>query len=429
MIFLPTMRRQIFNSFLVIIGVFGVMGGVMLAALSVTSNTGPAMLHLNFDSIEAAEKMQEAWNALRFPNDFGNLPQQAAIEQFDKYLAYEESRLTEDGEAQIVNGLRGTWERVKLSPRHISNVDFRTTHEYLRMLVEVNTSAMFARVARAKNISIIILICNGIALIITLFYAIYLSDTLATKLSLPLKAIAEALRVKPSLDRNLKLPVPSSLEMRILIRELRQLWDSLVAANKINVAELLQQKLKLETLFDSVEDAFLVLSSDQVVTHCNHLAERMIGIPVNLIVGQAFNDLSTAGDNYMMLRDLTNQKGDHEAEVEMLIDGRKYHFLVRSRRIKGRAGETVGRLILLHDITEKKQRERIRAEFEGLLTVELTEPLQAASKAIASLIEKKGNLDEAGQEALDLLNRSVTRVSAITQQFANKEESLGPRNS
>jgi PAS domain S-box-containing protein len=414
---LPTLRRKILTSMLAMVAVFGGFGVLMIIALSAAGSIPPALVHLNYDSIEAANQMQRSWNALRFPDYFPDLQAAEAVKLFDNALSLAESRVTEPGETETIAGIRQLWEKERLSPLGIDRADFTAMHRLLTTLVTLNETGMFMRVNSAKHLSYVVLALSAAVLLLTLIAALYLSDTYATRLSSPLKGIAEALHARPGLDKRLKLPTPTTLELRILIREIRRLWDSLQEVNKVNVSEIVQQKGRLETLLASVEDAFLVLDVNGVVTNCNRLMERLVGLPAMAIVGQPWADLSTASDNYLLLRDLIGQGSDQETEVQMTVDGRRLSFTLRCRPIRNPGGEAAGRLVLLRDITEKRLRERLRAELIDLLSHELKTPIQSLGMAAEMLAKHKNELDPTLQFFVETINEDVNRIRAVALQF------------
>ena len=71
---------------------------------------------------------------------------------------------------------------------------------------------------------------------------------------------------------------PASLALNdILTSELTRLWERVSESEKVNVREIVQQKSKLESVLESVEDALLVVDQNGTISHANALALTLIG--------------------------------------------------------------------------------------------------------------------------------------------------------
>ena len=420
---LPTFRRKILSYMLLVVAVFGGLGLVMIVALAVSGSVPPALIHLNYDSIEAADHMKEAWTALRLPTEFARLPQPQAQKQFAAALAFAQGNVTEAGEKEVVTKISRQWSTYLSSPGGIREGDFIAMHHLLGQLVAINERGMFERVAAAKQLSRLMLAFAAVVLVITALAAVYLADTFATRLASPIKDLAEALHTRPSLDRTLKLPPPSNIELRILIREVRRLWDSLAANEKLNVTKIIHQKGQLETVLASVEDAFIVLDQVGKVSHCNLLMEQLLGLPHDQIIGCNWTDLPTSRAAYLELRERFAGSAEQESEIELAIEDKAYHFSLRSRRILARGSDLVGRLMLLRDITEKRQRDRLKAQLVDLLSHELKTPIQSLGMAAEMLHRRRAELPEDLQLFSETINEDVMRIRAVALQFTQASQS------
>src|SRR5476649_681158 len=76
-----------------------------------------------------------------------------------------------------------------------------------------------------------------------------------------------------------------------------------------------------------------------------------------------------------------------------------------------------GKLYLLHDVTERRQTEKLRREFIGVLSHELKTPLQSLSVCSQLLHEHKSSLNEDGQLLVDTINEDVSRIRAVANDF------------
>ena len=428
---LPTLRRKIFRSFGFLIGLYAVLGFLLLASVRISTKTTPKMLHLNYDSISAANRMSEAWNALQFSDyapsdDSKKAPRKAlakAAEQFEEALRFEESNITEPGEREAAQAIRKEWDRVKAEGYQVTPIAGRIVREKFRKLIDVNELGMFGLAQYNERLSDQVLIGTLIYFLLSLVVSIFFADNLAQRLSRPLKSIAEALHRRPGMNRKLKLPEPTNLEVLVLTSELQHLWERLSETDRLNVTEIVKQKTKLETLLESVEDGLLVLDEDGSASHCNAFFAGLIGLKVDQVVGSRWTDLNSLDSNYLKLRTTLRPEMPEGQQVDLDWKQTHAYFSARSRKIASEGKGAAGTLFLIHDITEKKQREKFRAEFIDLLSHELKTPLQSLGTASELLSAQKKDFSEDTKILIDTVAEDVERIRAVAQEFVQVTQS------
>ncbi len=423
---LPTLRRKILKSFSTIILLYAVLGIFLVASVFLSNSTTPKMLHVNYDSIAASDQMREAWNALDRPDRFPNHPSSFWMNQFEKAISFEESNITEPGEKEIAQGIRTNWENYKNSKKDLVTISlnqFSNMNQLLTNLVRVNEKGMFGLTEENANLSQKVLIFAIIYFLITLVLALLIADGLANRLSRPLKSIAEALQRRPEIGKRLKLVEPNSLELLILSNELKRLWEQVVESQRINIREILEQKQKLETLLESVEDALLVLDLEGNIAHYNQYFLALINLSSEQVIKQCWTDLPTTNENYLKLRSALQEDMPTSIELELVKDHSIRHYSARVRKINSSSGTPIATLFLIHDITEKKQRDRFRAEFIDLLSHEIKTPLQSLGTASEFLITHKELLPPDIVPFAETISEDVERIRAVANEFVQVTQS------
>ena len=67
MIVLPTMHKRIRRTFLRLVFLFGALGALLLAGISIAGRVPSELIRMNYDSIAYAQEMVRAMNGIRFP--------------------------------------------------------------------------------------------------------------------------------------------------------------------------------------------------------------------------------------------------------------------------------------------------------------------------------------------------------------------------
>jgi signal transduction histidine kinase len=352
---------------------------------------------------------------------------------FENSLRFEESNITEPGEKEIAQAIRHNWDLNQDGTGNLSLHEFSKMDELLSQLVEVNEKGMFGLAQANTSLSRKVLIGGIIYFLVTLVFGFLLADGLATRLSRPLKSIAEALHRRPVIGRKLKLIEPNTLELLILNTELSKLWERVNESEKVNIQEVVQQKTKLETVLGSVEDGLLVVDANGKVSHANDCLLELIELSTEQVHGQGWRDLPSTGENYLKLRALLRDDMSEASEIDLRLKSAVHQFSARSRKIvgpgpgpgpgPGNDGTVIATLFLLHDITEKRQREKFRAEFIDLLSHELKTPLQSLGTASELLEAKKEELPETIKPLIETIHEDVERIRAVASEFVQVTQS------
>ncbi len=402
-------------------GTFGVAGcALLLWSVVVAANITPRLLHVNYDSINAALQMREAWSAIRHPLEHPTKSKPQFVVQFESALAFEKGNLTEHGESEIALAIEKLWKDARAAEMTtpISEKSFIQLDEYLGRLIELNRAGMFKAAEKAQELKANTLKVTLFFFLVGLLVMFYRADTVATSLADPLKRIAETLRSKPKPGEKLRLPTqPNSLELRILIQEIRNLWERVSEADRTNVEEIVRQSQKLQAVLSSVEDAVVVFGERGLITQGNDKMLSLIDLARENVIGHYWNDLPSMSENYLKLREVLTPELSDEKVFELTTDTGVESYSGRVRPVLGEDGQELAKVYLLHNITEKRQRERLKAEFIGVLSHELKTPLQSLGTASELLVNKKQQFDEDTQLLVDTIQEDVARIRGVTNDF------------
>lgn len=415
---LPPLRKRILRGYLAIVALFGLMGVFfVVSSVYIMAGITPKMIHSNYDSIEATRKMQQAWNALHFPGAYPALSKEEWIKQFNTSLSFEKSNITEPGESLIADRIGLLWNQWKQKGEADELIP--EMNDLFERLTVLNERGMFQLVVREGHIRRAVVTGSALFYLFTFIVTLLIVDSLSTRMAKPLKDIAEVLRSKIKPGDILRLPEPNSLEIRILNEELSSLWERVSRADQLNLERIVRQRNQLETLLSSVEDAVIALDNKGRITHVNHRMAQLIGLDTGSVTGVLWDDLPSASSNYFKLREVFRERRQEGAPVFELDtkEEKTGSFEARIREIYSHGGELASTIFLLHDVTEVRQRERLKAEFIGVLSHELKTPLQSLGTAAELLAQKKDAFDERTRFLIETLLSDVDRIRSVANQF------------
>jgi signal transduction histidine kinase/DNA-binding response OmpR family regulator len=170
------------------------------------------------------------------------------------------------------------------------------------------------------------------------------------------------------------------------------------------VADLQNEKNKVETILSEVAEVVLVVDEGKRILLCNRSARRAFHLDADGAAGRRVDEVISDQDFVMLLdRPLD---ADHFINEEItLSDGRTLSASVS--RVNG-----VGYAIVMHDITHLKEIDRIRSEFVTAVSHDLRTPLTTIQGYI-DLLPRAGPLTEQQQDYLVRMQRSLSAVGDL----------------
>src|SRR5262249_46588428 len=126
----------------------------------------------------------------------------------------------------------------------------------------------------------------------------------------------------------------------------------------------------------------------------------------------------TFSPNYIKLRSFLTSDLNPNNSIELDLEGLKVIMAARYREIVGEdESAKMGSLFLLHDITQKLGKQRLKEEFISVLSHELKTPLQSLSTASDLLERQKSKVDESLRILVETVYEDVARIRAIANDF------------
>lgn len=178
--------------------------------------------------------------------------------------------------------------------------------------------------------------------------------------------------------------------------------------------ELAEEKEKTEAILINMADGLLVLDPEHCILTANGVAEKMLDFRLSELSGQAISLKQLENPLWRCIHEIT---GSSETPVSALVDVRAPHsesilaIQAHSARIKNQAGQNLGTVIVLRDITALKEIERMKSRFIAGVTHELKTPLSIIALHSRNLSAYFDRLSEA--KRFELLRSIQSQVSLL----------------
>lgn len=427
----PSLRNRIRNGTLAMLIIALMLGGLALPEVHKLGGGIRATLYRNYVSIEAAQHIHAAlWNlqlAERDGKTASVLPR--SREQFNHWMAVEESALSEEREPALAHdidqrGRRLFDELARGGAVTAHDDEFAALHDGLDRLIEINRDAMFRADSRATRMSDRLTYEFGAGLLMLLLLGAALSWTLAWNISKPLAELTDRLRSFSLRGPSLRLSKQPLAELDAVAAEFNKMAERLEQFEKLNVDRLVYEKNKTEAIIESIEDGIVLIDSEGVVTHINEVAAIILGVERGEALGSNFDDLNSTHPHYRRvraaLRAAAHQPLDSQrVEVDLHVRGREHSYVLKPVPLRQGDGTSFGTILILQDITYLRDKDRARSNLVATLSHELNTPLTSLALSAELLERAKQNFDPKQRELLTTIVEDVTRIRNLANDLLN----------
>lgn len=251
--------------------------------------------------------------------------------------------------------------------------------------------------------------------------ALVFSMVFAEKLVLPLRRFVDAARKISSGEYAVQLSVETSDELGELAVEFNSMAAQLRQYHIMNVHRIVTEKNRADAILASIEDGLVVFDINRKVTGINPAGCRILGVQFKdgdqLSCEQLIAD---ANVNRLIAETISSGQPPAISEEQWIttitgISGPR-HYLVSATPVGGRDVPLAGVVVLLRDITQLREVERLKSEFVMAASHELRTPLTSLSMSVDLLLEHATQyLPERERELLTAAHDEVNRLKHMVQ--------------
>lgn len=205
---------------------------------------------------------------------------------------------------------------------------------------------------------------------------------------------------------------------QVTVPEDEELGRLAMALNRmsIEVREKIQQISsdgeRLRGILAGMVEGVLVLDRDGRILLANHALESMFNLSPGAAVGASCAEVIRHHDLNEFLSSVFASRGESRIEITTHAPPLRV-YTVQASIVRDAAGETLGAVLVFHEITELKRLEMIRKDFVANVSHELKTPLTAIKGFIEALTDGAKNDPGQADRFLDILRRETDRLDAI----------------
>jgi PAS domain S-box-containing protein len=172
------------------------------------------------------------------------------------------------------------------------------------------------------------------------------------------------------------------------------------------------EKLRIESIVQSMEDAVMAVDSNKKVVMINRVAERIFFLDMEHAMGKPLGPILASGDIISNFNLVLSEKKITKTEVKLMIGNKEHIFLAVFAPIIDEKDEAAGSVAVFRDITEIKELDKMKSEFLNMVSHELRTPLTPI-QAYSELMMVRNVDSEKVKKYADIINKETQRLGSL----------------
>ena len=327
---------------------------------------------------------------------------------------------SEEAPVKMDNHARRPEIRVALEGRSGAATRYSTTLQQEMMYVAlpvrsndqiigcVRTALPIASVDKALETVLFHVINSGI--LIALIAAL-ISLWVSRRISRPLVEMKRGAERFAGGELDRRLPVYKGEEMGGLAEAMNQMAAQL----NDRLQTVVSQRNEQEAVLASMIEGVLAVDPQERILRINKAAATLLGTNPELAVGRSLQEVVRKPELQRFITESLQSRTSIEAEMTLLYQGEERFLQTHGTPLRGSDGQTIGALIVIHDVTRLRRLENLRRDFVANVSHELRTPITAIKGAVETLLAGANENPEDCQRFLEIANRQSDRLNAIIE--------------
>ena len=406
--------------FLFIVVLF--FGTVSIFYINEISNSAKVILKDNYETLNFAREMRSVL-------DENTLPLNASAQTaFDQQLIREENNITEVGEAEAVKNLRASFTGLKNISAPIAQQEdaARNARRSLRTIEILNMKAIVRKNDQAQASVNKATLFLGLAGTFTFLVLFSFSVNFPGFIANPLNTLLEGIREISRKNYNQRIHFENRDEFAEVANEFNAMAARLNEWENSNLSKIMSEKQRIETIIEQMHDAIIGVNEKQEVLFINTAAKNILNLNDQKLEGKSVAEITKNNDLFKSIIDDAKAK----KPFKIVVDGKDSHFQLEASEITVPninndinetltfANKSAGKVYILRNITEFKERDEAKTNFIATISHELKTPISAIKMSLKLLADNRiGTLNKEQEQLVQHINEDSERLLKITYEL------------
>ncbi len=394
-----------------------VMGAAYISELK---NDTDSILTANYNSLEYSRNM-----LIALEDDA-----KKAQKDFEVNLQRQEKNITELGEPAVTAAIRNNFESFKQNGS--DSLLEGEIRKNIFLLMEMNMEAIKRKSETAKITAdkavFWVLLSGTMCFLIAFVLLVNLPSNIAN----PISELTESIKQIAEENYAQRVHFESHSEFGQLASSFNTMAAKLEEYNNSNLANLMMEKKRIETLINNMHDPVIGLDENLVVIFANEEEIKISGLKKEEFIGKSATDLSVRND---LIRTLIQDiipgeeiRDTKQSPIKIFSGNKESYFEKETLNISiTPTGETtailVGHVVFLRNVTSYKELDFAKTNFISTVSHEFKTPISSIKMSLDLLENDRiGKLNEEQKHLIEGIKDDANRLLKITGELLNMSQ-------
>lgn len=350
-----------------------------------------------------------------------------ALQKFELNLQNQEKNITEIGEMETTSEIRNNFELYK--SKKLDNSFHVNIRKDIFRLMDMNMQAIQRKSEVAKSTAYKAVLWIAITGSLCFLIAFVLLVNLPSNIANPIKELTESIKQIAAKNYSERVHFESHNEFGQLAKSFNTMAEKLEEYNNSNLAKLMMEKRRIETLINNMHDPVIGLDENMKVIFANEEAIKIAGLTNTKLIGQLAQELAIENDLIRsLIKDLMINDAENEQKqkpIKIFSENKESYFEKETINISiiptGESNsKLVGHVIFLRNVTAHKELDFAKTNFIATVSHEFKTPISSIKMSLQLLEnEQIGKLNDEQKNLIDSIKDDANRLLKITGELLN----------
>lgn len=211
-------------------------------------------------------------------------------------------------------------------------------------------------------------------------------------------------------EKGLRPSVEASEEMEALSKSLSRMQQDL----HDRLHQVVRQRNEMEAVLSSMVEGVIALDMRDRIIGINQAGARMFGCDMAESKGRSIQEVVRNSLLHDFVQGIRTSPQPLERDIPLTPDGEAL-VNVHGTGLLDPAGQRIGVLLVLNDVSRLRRLENIRREFVANVSHEIKTPITAIKGFVETLRESEGLTPEDNRRFLEIIGRHANRLEALVE--------------